>query len=119
MTMQASRRRVPSLDGRVFATADSGGGVATDETKFRYAEQDDVVTAIYEGGPIRRGFLVGTRSGDALDFRYVQLHTDGSTASGHCATELELLPDGRVQLNEMWEWESREGSGRSVEVELV
>jgi hypothetical protein len=53
-----------------------------------------------------------------LDFRYVQLHTDGSTASGHCTTDLELLADGRVRLNETWAWESRPGSGRSVEVEL-
>jgi hypothetical protein len=109
---------VPSLDGRTFATADSGGGVATAETTFRYAEEDGVVTGTYEGGPIRRGFLVGTRTGDTLDFRYVQLHTDGSTASGHCSTELERLPDGRIQLNETWEWESRPGSGRSIEVEL-
>ena len=109
---------VPSLDGRRFATEDSGGGVATSDTIFRYAEDDGVVTATYEGGPIRSGFLIGTRTGDSLDFRYVQLHTDGSTASGHCATELELLDDGRVRLNETWAWESRPGSGKSVEVEL-
>ena len=117
--MQASHRTVPSLDGRVFATADSGGGVATTETIFRYAEQDDVVTATYGGGPIRHGFLVGTRTADSLDFRYVQLHTDGSTASGHCSTELEVLPDGRIQLNETWNWESRAGSGESVELEVT
>ena len=105
---------VPSLDGRVFAVADSGGGVATTETTFRYAEEDGVVTASYEGGTIRCGFLIGTRSGDSLDFRYVQLHTDGSTATGHCVTELELRTDGRIRPNETWEWESRPGRGRSV-----
>lgn len=109
---------VPSLDGRVFAVADSGGGVATTDTTFHYAEDDGVVTASYDGGTIRRGFLVGTRHGDSLDFRYAQLHTDGSTATGHCVTELELLDDGRVRLNETWEWESRAGTGRSVAEEL-
>ena len=109
---------VPSLDGRVFAVADSGGGVATSETTFRYAEEDGVVTATYEGGMISRGFLVGTRSGDSLDFRYAQLHTDGSTATGHCTTKLELLEDGRVRLNETWEWESRPGSGHSLAEEI-
>jgi hypothetical protein len=112
------RRSVPSLDGRVFAVADSGGGVATRETTFRYAEEDGVVTATYEGGTIRRGFLVGTRDGDTLDFRYVQLHADGTTASGRCATRLQLLDDGRVRLDETWEWESRRGSGRSVAEEV-
>lgn len=102
----------------MFAVADSGGGVATAETTFRYTEDDGVVTATYEGGTIRRGFLVGTRRGDSLDFRYVQLHTDGSTASGHCVTELEVLPEGRLRLNESWEWESRPGKGRSIADEV-
>jgi hypothetical protein len=109
---------VPSLDGRVFAVADSGGGVATTDTAFRYREEGGVITATYGGGAIRYGFLVGTRTADSLDFRYVQLHSDGSTASGHCATELEMLPDGRIRLNETWEWESRRGSGHSVAEEL-
>jgi hypothetical protein len=113
-----SKGSVPSLDGRVFAVADSGGGVATTDTQFRYSEQDGVVSANYDGGTVRRGFLVGTRNGDSLDFRYVQLHTDGSTAAGHCVTQLEVLDDGRVRLNETWEWESRVGSGRSVAEEL-
>jgi len=110
---------VPSLEGRVFGVVNSGGGVATTETIFRYTEADGVVTATYEGGTVRRGFLVGTRSGDSLDFRYVQLHTDGSTATGHCLTTLEMLADGRVRLNETWEWESRPGNGRSVAEELA
>jgi hypothetical protein len=104
---------VPSLNGRAFAVADAGGGAATTDTTFHYAEEDGIVTATYKGGTIRRGFLVGTRSGDSLDFRYVQLHNDGSTATGHCTTELEVLTDGRVRLNETWEWESRHGSGHS------
>jgi hypothetical protein len=109
---------VPSLDGRVFRVADSGGGVATTETRFHYAEHDGVVTATYEGGTVRRGFLVGTRSDDWLDFRYVQLHIDGSTATGHCITQLQMLDDGRIRLTETWEWESRSGSGRSVAEEV-
>ena len=109
---------VASLDGRVFGVVESGGRVATTATTFRYTEADGVVTATYEGGTIRRGFLVGTRDGDSLDFRYVQLHRDGSTAAGHCTTELEVLPDGRVRLNETWDWESRDGYGRSIAEEL-
>ena len=109
---------VPSLDGRVFAVADSGGGVATTDTTFHDSEDNGVVTATYGGGTIRSGFLIGTRTGDSLDFRYVQLHTDGTTASGHCVTELEVLPDGRIRLSESWEWESRLGSGRSVAEEV-
>jgi len=34
----ASERPIASLDGRVFRVPDSGGGAATTETIFRYAE---------------------------------------------------------------------------------
>jgi hypothetical protein len=111
-------RHVHSLDGRTFGVADSGGGVATTDTVFHYSEDGDVVTATYEGGTIRRGILVGRRTGDSLDFRYSQLHNDGSTANGHCVTQLELLEDGRIRLNESWAWESRPGGGQSVAEEL-
>lgn len=114
----ASERSIPSLDGRVFGVADSGGGAATTETKFRYSEDGDLITATYEGGTIRKGFLVGSRSGDSLDFRYAQLHFDGSTATGHCVTQLEELEDGRIRLNERWAWDSQPGSGNSVAEEL-
>jgi hypothetical protein len=79
---------VPSLDGRIFGVADSGRGVATTDTRL-HREEDGVVTPTYEGGTMRQGFLLGTRVADSLDFRYVQLRKDGSTATGHCVTQLE------------------------------
>jgi hypothetical protein len=113
-----SEREIPSLNGRTFGVTDSGGGIATTDATFRYSEEDDLVTATYEGGTIRKGFLVGRRTGDSLEFRYVQLHHDGSTATGHCHTRLVLLDDERVRLNESWAWDSRPGSGNSVADEL-
>lgn len=104
----------PSLDGRVFAAVEVSEGEVSSETTFHYTEAADMVSATYAGGSIRCGFLVGTRAGDVLDFRYAQLHVDGTTASGHCRTAVEELPDERLRLLETWSWESREGSGRSI-----
>ncbi|MFB7654825.1 MULTISPECIES: hypothetical protein [unclassified Streptomyces] len=104
-----------SLHGLVLApVADQAPGQVGTRTRFTYHERDGAVWADYAGGDVVRGHLVGTRAGDRLDFRYVQLRTDGSTASGHCVSTVVELPDGQVRLEESWEWESRPGSGTSV-----
>ncbi len=104
-----------SLDGLVMAPVeDQAPGQVGTRTRFTYHEQGGVIWAEYEGGDVVRGQLVGTRDGDVLDFRYVQLKTDGGTASGHCVSRVEELDDGRIRLQESWEWESRPGRGTSV-----
>ncbi|MFJ7148157.1 hypothetical protein ACIQVT_08135 [Streptomyces sp. NPDC100445] len=104
-----------SLDGLFLApVSDQAPGQVGTRTRFAYHEDDGAVWADYAGGDVVRGHLVGTREGDRLDFRYVQLRTDGTTASGHCVSTVVELPDGRLRLEETWEWESRPGSGTSV-----
>lgn len=111
---------VRSLDGLVLApVADQAPGQVGTRTRFTYHERDGVIWAEYAGGDVLRGHLVGTRDGDRLDFRYVQLKHDGTTSSGHCASEVAELPDGRIRLAESWEWESQEGRGASVVEELA
>ncbi|MFF1404241.1 hypothetical protein [Streptomyces sp. NPDC058294] len=104
-----------SLDGLHFApVADQAPGQVGTRTRFAYHEDDGAIWAGYAGGDVVRGHLVGTREGDRLDFRYVQLRTDGTTASGHCVSTVVERSDGRLRLEEAWEWESRPGSGTSV-----
>ncbi|MGV9991712.1 hypothetical protein [Streptomyces sp. NPDC003374] len=104
-----------SLDGLVLApVADQSPGQVGTRTRFTYHERDGQIWAEYAGGDVVRGRLLGTREGDRLDFRYVQLDRDGTTASGHCVSAVVELPDGRVRLEETWRWESRPGSGTSV-----
>ncbi|MFI8103884.1 hypothetical protein [Streptomyces sp. NPDC086023] len=104
-----------SLDGLLFVpVADQSPGQVGRQTRFDYHEQDGRIWAEYRGGDVVMGHLVGTRAGDTLDFRYVQLRTDGTTASGHCTSLVTALPDGRLRLEETWTWESQPGSGTSV-----
>lgn len=104
-----------SLDGLVLApVADQAPGQVGTRTRFTYHEKDGEIWAEYAGGDVVRGYLVGTREGDRLDFRYVQLKRDGTTSSGHCSSTVVELSDGRVRLEETWEWESQAGSGTSV-----
>ena len=80
----------PSLDGRRFRHAEmSAEGEGSEETVFEYHERHGVIWARYEGGAVHLGFLVGTRDGDRLDFRYSQLNESGETASGLGSARVE------------------------------
>ena len=104
-----------SLDGRRFRVSAMGAeGEASAATVFEYHEHDGVVWARYEGGAVRLGFLVGTRQDDRLHFRYSQLNESGETSNGRCSTTISMLPDGRLRLDEDWEWESKPGAGTSA-----
>jgi hypothetical protein len=107
-----------SLHGRRFAAVANVGGEIGADTVFEYQEHEGQLWATYQGGAVLRGFLVGTRTGDTLDIRYVQLNDGGETSSGHCVSTIHVLPDGRLRLEEKWEWESRSGGGTSVVEEL-
>ena len=104
----------PSLDGRRFTSVGPQTGDVGEGTVFTYHQEGDCVWAEYAGGAVHRGFLVGTRRGDRLDFRYTHLDSVGDTSSGHCISRVEELPDGRTRLHETWSWESRVGSGQSI-----
>ncbi|OLB76525.1 MAG: hypothetical protein AUI14_18540 [Actinobacteria bacterium 13_2_20CM_2_71_6] len=109
----------PSLDRRRFIAVSNVAGEVTPDTVFEYGERAGEVWASYSGGPIHRGYLVGTRDQDRITLRYVQLNADGQTSSGRCTSTVAMLPDGRLRLTEAWEWESRPGSGTSVVEELT
>ena len=107
------------LNGRRCRGAgDVAGGDVSPDTVFEYEESDGVVSAMYSGGPVVLGFLVGTRTGLKVSFRYVQLRDDGTTASGRCDSIIENLDDGRLRMHERWAWESQPGSGTSVVEEV-
>lgn len=112
-------RSAPSLESRRFGSVgEVEGGEVGSGTVFTYHEDGDLIWAEYSGGSIRRGYLVGLRTGDELDFRYVQVNDEGRSSSGHCRSTIVVLPDGRLRMDERWRWESRPGSGVSVVEEL-
>lgn len=106
--------RLPSLDGHTFRSRPTGnGGDVGPSTVFSYRESDGMIWASYEGGAVRRGFLVGTRDHNQLTFRYVHLGSDGNTSSGRCTSQIGVTNDGRLVLDEQWHGESRPRSGTS------
>ncbi len=82
------------------------GSALSAKTRFRFAQKNALVFAEYDGGPIHRGYLVGLVDGNTLEFRYVQLSSDGRIDSGQSRCEIFRAGDG-VRLVERYTWETR------------
>lgn len=112
--------RTVSLDGRTFhGVENSATGDVGQTTTFTYHQDDDVIWAEYSGGGVLRGYLVGTRSAEKLNFRYAHLGVNKATSTGVCESVIEVLDDGRVRFHESWAWESRPETGRSIVEEMT
>lgn len=110
---------VSSINGKQFTSCgDVAGGEVGTGTVFEYHQDGELIWARYAGGSVRLGHLVGTRDGDRLEFRYAQLNFSGQTSTGHCVSTISVLADGRLWMDETWEWESRPGSGVSAVEEI-
>jgi hypothetical protein len=115
----AAKAETVSLDGRIFAGVEnSATGEVGQSTTFTYHQEDDVIWAEYSGGAVIRGYLVGTRNAEKLNFRYAHLGADKETSTGVCESIIEVLGDGRVRFHETWAWESRPETGNSIVEEL-
>lgn len=104
-----------SLDGRTLAgVANAESGEVGKDTRFEFEQEDERIYAEYSGGDVVDGHLVGTFDGTEWDIRYTQINQAGETAVGHSVGVVTLLGDGRVRVEDEWEWESKPGSGESV-----
>ncbi|MDZ4747160.1 MAG: hypothetical protein SH808_01630 [Saprospiraceae bacterium] len=95
-------------------------GQVSVETTFHYSQNLHVLSATYQGGTIKEGYMLGLVHPDnSLYFVYHHIDIDGCLKSGYCNSIPELLPDGRVCLHEKWEWtHGGEGKGESVVMEV-
>ena len=92
----------------------------TTETRFYYQQESNVVVAIYEGGRVAQGHLMGLADAAGnLRFNYHHINTDGQLMAGFCQSTPELLPSGKIRLHERWQWTTGDGSAGSSVVEEV
>lgn len=108
-----------SFDGRTLAgVANDEGGEVSADTHFHFEQTGNRLYATYSGGDVVDGHMIGTFDGDQWDVRYVQINTEGETSTGHSVGAVERLADGRLRVEDEWEWESKPGSGESVHEEV-
>ena len=110
-----------NYNGRLFRPVETAeSGEAGSETLFHYYQSGSVVWAEYSGGEVLRGHLIAVAAPDgSLDMRYHHINQSGDLKTGVCHSTPELLADGRLILNESWEWTSGDrssGSSRLAEI---
>lgn len=109
-------------NGRRFrAVANSGSGEVGEGTVFAYRQEGNLVWATYAGGAIRLGHLVALMGENGeLEMRYHHVNAAGELQTGVCHSEPTVLPDGRYQIAESWQWTSGDRSaGTSLLEEIL
>ncbi len=111
-----------NYDGKKFrSVANTDNGEVTSQTIFTYHQQGNLVWAEYTGGKILVGRLIGILLLDGrLELRYQHINDAQELMTGICLSTPEILPDGRVQLREAWQWTCADFSnGESIVEEIL
>ncbi|MBX7174904.1 MAG: hypothetical protein K1X72_28265 [Pyrinomonadaceae bacterium] len=90
------------------------------ETIFHYQQEGNILKCEYSGGNIKKGLLIGLvdETGN-IEMRYSQISINNEFMTGICFSTPEILPNGKIRLNESWQWTSGDCSkGNSIIEEL-
>jgi GNAT superfamily N-acetyltransferase len=95
---------VPCYDGRQFlARSADPRAIAATGALFRCHQDGAAVWAEYAGGPILRGYAIGTvASRGELELAYEHLDREALLYTGRGAAVPEILADGRLRLRFRW-----------------
>jgi hypothetical protein len=100
------KMNLDNLRMNVIETA--GNGIVNELTIFTFSQTDNFVSATYSGGPILKGYLVGTLDQNKLSFSYCQLQTNGKMDNGQSECDV-LIENEKIRLVEHFTWASRNG----------
>ena len=110
-----------NLDKKVFkALSNSDNGEVGNETVFHYSQKDNIISAVYNGGEIIKGNLIGKQlKNGKFDFVYHHINVDENLKIGKCLSSAVLLENGKIKLFEKWQWlngDLSEGTSELIEI---
>jgi hypothetical protein len=110
-----------NYNNRAFRSiANTPNGEVSGDTIFHYQQQGDIVSATYSGGSIVHGSLLAKVDDEGcLDMRYQHINQRGELMTGKCRSTPSRLPDGRIRLDEDWQWTSGDLSTGTSAIEEV
>ena len=109
-----------NYNGKIFIPQrNTENGEVNEETIFCYFQENTLFWAEYSGGGVLKGHMIGTvdESGE-LDFHYQHLNKDRQIRIGKCHSIPYIMENGKIALQEKWQWLNGDLScGESVVVE--
>jgi hypothetical protein len=111
-----------NYNGRKFVSIENTeNGEVSSQTIFEYKQEGKIISATYSGGEIIQGILIGIVLEDgSLEFRYNHVNSKDEIRGGKCVSTPNILPDGRIRLNERWQWFDTEATeGSSIIEEII
>ncbi|MDE5779114.1 MAG: GNAT family N-acetyltransferase [Lachnospiraceae bacterium] len=109
-----------NYNGKVFMPqSNTENGEVDAETIFHYFQENDLFWAEYSGGDVLKGHMIGTVAENGeLDFHYQHLNQEGQVRIGKCHSIPYILENGKIELQEKWQWLNGDlSSGESVLIE--
>lgn len=92
-------------------------GETSSATIFEYRQSGNILTSSYKGGKIVKGHLIGLVDKDGnIDMHYHQVNELGELMTGVCKSTPIILPNGKIQLHEKWQWTSGDQSSGNYSI---
>lgn len=77
----------------------------SEQTVFTYYQEEHLFYAEYSGGEIEKGYMIGlVNEQDELDFYYQHVNIHGEIKLGKCHSIPHVLENGKIELQEEWQW---------------
>jgi hypothetical protein len=118
--MTNSKMRI-NLDNKKFKTlCNSENREVSNDTIFHYKQNEDIITATYQGGSILQRQLIGKIFFDNhLEFAYQHINADKELITGLCKSYVSINKEGKIILEEIWQWTCKDNSsGQSTIMEI-
>ena len=113
MTVNFNDRQFKSLNN-------SGNGEVSNDTTFHYRQNENIISASYQGGRILQGQLIGKVFPDNhLEFVYQHINLEKEIMTGKCTSYPEFNDSGKIILREFWQWTCKDKTeGQSTLIEI-
>lgn len=104
-----------------MSLSNTANGDVNGATRFHYQQQGHIIRADYAGGVVKTGTLFGQICAEnQFEVYFQHITLSGKLKAGYCQTQIILLENDVIKLEQNWKWLSGDGStGYSELIEVV